>query len=114
MKKPTTKIDSQNEQIPALSDGEKDTTEVYWPCAPDGYIPNSVVRGFVKPRRPPAGLISRKTRPEVTKDKSTEEEVEEEEDDKDKQRITGRYIFNTAVALYSPLENTLEQKHCTT
>ncbi len=26
---------------------------VYWPCAPDGFIPNSVVRETIKPTIPP-------------------------------------------------------------
>ncbi|KAL9984788.1 hypothetical protein ACROYT_G007121 [Oculina patagonica] len=90
---PTAKTDSQHMQIPTSLDSEKDTTEVYWPCAPDGYIPNSVVRGFIKPRRPPARLIPRMKRPEVTK----EETIEEEEDDEDQHRITDFWTLWTTM-----------------
>ena len=31
----------------------------YWPCAPDGFIPNSVVRERVPPKEVPAHLIPR-------------------------------------------------------
>ena len=83
-----TETDSQHKQIPPILDSEKDTTEVYWPCAPDGYIPNSVVRGFVRPRRPPPRLIARIKRTELKK-KETMEEGEEEDDKEEKQIIKG-------------------------
>ena len=34
----------------------------YWPCAPDGYIPNSVVRSRVPPRQLPQHLMPRLVR----------------------------------------------------
>ena len=35
----------------------EESGKVYWPCAPDGYIPNSVIRGSIRPRKPPQRLI---------------------------------------------------------
>ncbi|XP_022786508.1 uncharacterized protein LOC111326716 [Stylophora pistillata] len=40
--------DSQNLQSPEPLPVKKETPKIYWPCAPDGFIPNSVVRKFVK------------------------------------------------------------------
>ena len=40
--------DSQNLQSPEPLPVKKETPKKYWPCAPDGFIPNSVVRKFVK------------------------------------------------------------------
>ena len=59
---------------------------MYWPCAPDGFIPNSVVRKLVKPRKPPARLIPQMTRPEKKKEQVIEED---EEDDENKPKIKG-------------------------
>ena len=28
-------------------------SKFFWPCAPDGYVPNSIVRDFIKPVKPP-------------------------------------------------------------
>ena len=99
---PASEADSQHKQIPPPLQTEKDTTEVYWPCAPDGYIPNSVVRGFVRPRRPPPRLIARMKRPELKKEEIIKEG---EEDDKEEKRIIkGKYIVNVSSSLYLPVE----------
>ena len=81
--------DSQRGQISVTLPGEKETTKVYWPCAPDGFIPNSVVRNLVKPRKLPEKLIPRIKRRERKKVEVVE--VEEEEDDEEaERRITGK------------------------
>ena len=69
---------------------EKQTAKVYWPCAPDGFIPNSVVRKLVKPRKPLARLkVRRIERPEQKKEKTIKEE-EEEEDSDQRVKIKGK------------------------
>ena len=35
-----------------LSDDDHEKSRKYWPCAPDGYIPNSVIRSIVQPMTP--------------------------------------------------------------
>ena len=62
---------------------------MYWPCAPDGYIPNSVFRKRVKPRKPPARLIARMKRTEQKKKKVMEKE---EEDGEQKSKIKGMFL----------------------
>lgn len=102
---PEDETESQYEQtLPPLASGKD---RVYWPCAPDGFIPNSVVRNLVKPRKPPEKLIPRMKRPEVKK-----VEAIEEEDDEDKPRIKG----NISVILYflnifKTLKMMLEQEY---
>ena len=69
---------------------EQETAKVYWPCAPDGFIPNSVVRKHIKPRKSPARLIPRVIRPEPkTEEVREEEEEEKEEEDENKSKIKG-------------------------
>ena len=94
----TTKTDTQLSKVPAPLESEKPTTEVYWPCAPDGYIPNSVVRSLIKPRRPPPMLIPRRKRRELKQEETKEEEGDDEF--QDKKRIKGSYIFNISFPYY--------------
>ena len=83
---PETKSEPRDkEPVPTLSSG-RETDKVYWPCAPDGYIPNSVVRKRVKPRRVPARFIPQMRRAEPKKKQVTEEE---EEVDESKSKIKG-------------------------
>lgn len=60
----------------------------YWPCAPDGYIPNSVVRDRVPPKEVPSHLVPRLLRGKEaaewlkkTKKKSPKDDVSEGKDD---------------------------------
>ena len=71
---------SDRESVPRATSVSVEPVRVFWPCAPDGYIPNSVVRQKVKPRRPPARLIVGMRQPmqklPYAKDKE-EQEIEE-------------------------------------
>ena len=71
---------SDRESVPRATSDSVEPVRVFWPCAPDGYIPNSVVRQKVKPRRPPARLIVGMRQPmqklPYAKDKE-EQEIEE-------------------------------------
>ena len=81
---------------PTVLDEEEAAAEVYWPCAPDGFIPNSVVRKRITPKRPRVRRIPRITRPELQQEKPVKEEGEEEEEEEDednhqfKPKITGK------------------------
>ena len=80
---------------PTVLDEEEAAAEVYWPCAPDGFIPNSVVRKRITPKRPRARLIPNITPPELKQEKPVKEEGEkEEEEDEDndqfKPKIKGK------------------------
>ena len=41
---------------------EPSMTQKFWPCAPDGFIPNSVIRKVLRPKTPPPRLIPQMTR----------------------------------------------------
>ena len=45
--------DVANEQSDVESLAVVETMKKYWPCAPDGFIPNSVIRRLIQPRPPP-------------------------------------------------------------
>ncbi|XP_068741933.1 WD repeat-containing protein 87-like [Montipora capricornis] len=62
--------------------------QVFWPCAPDGFIPNSVIRQRVKPRKPPSRLIPRLTRAAQKRGRAFVEDEKEVEENRD--RIRGR------------------------
>lgn len=81
---------SHNEEVVSLLPSDKQAAKVYWPCAPDGFIPNSVVRKLVKPRKPQARLIVRKMKRSEQKKEKTIEEEEEEEDYDQRVKIKGK------------------------
>lgn len=83
--------DSQNWQTPLPLPDEKETPKKYWPCAPDGYIPNSVIRKFIKPKPflDHERLISRHKRHVTSNAKVKEEEDEETDEDL---RISGETV----------------------
>ncbi|CAB3984698.1 Hypothetical predicted protein [Paramuricea clavata] len=88
----TTNIEASScdlvEQLRRLFDNDDSKIpDDYWPCAPDGYIPNSVVRQRVPPKEVPAHLIPRLMRGEEaqewfkkTKKKSSKDDVGMPED----------------------------------
>ena len=77
---------------PTVLDEEEAAAKVYWPCAPDGFIPNSVVRKRITPKRPQVRLIPRITSPELQQEKPVKEEKEEEDEDNNqfKPKIKGK------------------------
>ena len=83
------KTKPHDEEVEPPLSTEPEPAKVYWPCAPDGYIPNSVVRKRVKPRKPPSRLIARTKRPEQKKKKVIEKE---EEDDEQISKILGMFL----------------------
>lgn len=94
--------DSQNWLTPLPLPDEKETPKKYWPCAPDGYIPNSVIRKFIKPKPFPdhERLISRHKRHVTSNAKVKEEEDEETDEDL---RITGETVSMLTLSVaYSP------------
>ena len=60
--------------------------QVFWPCAPDGFIPNSVIRQRVKPRKPPSRLIPRLTRAKQKRVRAFVEDEKEVEENRDRIR----------------------------
>ena len=57
------------EQLRRLfNDGDTKIPDDYWPCAPDGFIPNSVVRQRVPPKEVPEHLIPRLLRGEEARE----------------------------------------------
>lgn len=91
MVKDETKAKSEPQEktpAPTVLGEEEAVAEVYWPFAPDGFIPNSVVRKRVTAKRPPTRLIPRIKRPELKQKKLAEEE--DEENDQFKPTIKGK------------------------
>lgn len=67
---------------------------MFWPCAPDGYIPNSVVRQKVKPRRPPAARLIARVKQPMKKLPYTEDK-EEQEIEEGRAKIRGNHYVST-------------------
>ena len=64
------KLSSSNlvEQLQRLfGNDETSIPDNYWPCAPDGYIPNSVIRQRIPPKEVPEHLIPKLMRGDDTK-----------------------------------------------
>lgn len=58
----------------------------YWPCAPDCFIPNSVIRKYIKARGPPAHMIPRLIRPVKEKKIKKKKTIKQSADTKESTR----------------------------
>lgn len=84
---------------------------MFWPCAPDGYIPNSVVRQKVKPRRPPAARLIARVKQPMKKLPYTEDK-EEQEIEEGRAKIRGNHYVSNYLRKKST-HNHLWPNYCT-
>lgn len=91
---------SDRESVPRATSDSVEPVRVFWPCAPDGYIPNSVVRQKVKPRRPPARLIVGTKQP--MQKLPYKEDKEEQEIEEGRAKIRGNHYVSNYLRKNAP------------